>query len=126
MRPSLASALSLAALLATACGGGSQPAPAPVPATTSEEPQVDEALFNETVLYVLADGLAYRTPDEAGEASMRVAAEDRFRILEERPGWYRLVTEWAEIPAWIPASAVRTAVEPAPLSVVNERLASER
>lgn len=118
--------LSLSALLAGSCARAPEPKPAPEPAAARDEGEdTDQALFNETVLYVVADGLAYRTPDEQGEASMRIAVDDRFRILEERPGWYRVETEWAEVPAWVPAAAVRTAVEPAPVHVVNERLANQ-
>lgn len=129
MRPCLAAAVTVTALLATACGRSPEPPPMPSASDAAfaedGEATTDPALFNETVLYVITDGLAYRTPDEKGEASLRVAIDERFRILEERPGWYRVETEWAEVAAWIPAASVRTAVEPAPLHVINERLATQ-
>jgi len=129
MRPCLAIALTVTALLAAGCGGTAKPEAALTDGHadmgSGEKSEADEALFQETVLYVITDGLAYREPDETSEASMRIAVDDRFRILEERPGWYRVETEWKEIPAWLPAATVRTAVEAAPLSVVNERLGSE-
>jgi hypothetical protein len=123
------SALLLLALLASlpAGCGGDRPERAAQPETPrtalDERAPEEQELLMETVLYVLADGFAVAEPAEGAEASLRLSRDERYRIADRAPGWYRLETEWPDLSAWVPASAVRTAQELAPPDVINERLA---
>ena len=118
--------LLLGSLLGFGCSRAAPPEPPPPPiepeAIEGAAPEV-QAVMMETVLYVLEDGVALFAPREDAEPSMRVAAQERYRILEQRPGWYRLETPWEETPAWLPESALRMAQELAPPSEIHRRLA---
>ena len=117
-----------AALLVLAAGCANPEGAAPEKATPPPHTALDDEgppeseLMYETVLYVVADGVALSAPEDGAEPSVRIAKDERYRIAEEREGWYRLITQWNEVSAWVPASAVRTAEELAPPSVINERL----
>lgn len=123
----LAAWLALLALPAGGCSSGSTeeaPAPAesPAPSALDEQAPEEQALMMETVVYVLAEGTALAAPEEGAEPSLRLGEGERYRIADRAPGWYRLVTQWPELSAWVPESAVRTAEELAPPDVINERL----
>ena len=76
-----------------------------------------------SLLLILLGGLmiAYKVvrlgyplqPDQTSEPLMRITKDERYRVLEERDGWYRIATEMKGVSPWVPASAVRTAKEAA-------------
>jgi hypothetical protein len=71
---------------------------------------------DETVVYALADTTALTEPRAGAEAVLRVQRGDKLRVDRRSGQWIAVLTEY-DVDAWLPAEAVREAVEAAPHGV---------